>query len=79
MSRTDDLLQSIIYRLNELNSTMNSRAQSELIEALNLNTMGIFLQEGLITKEEIISSNEFKKFKVKKLGRKYLVLFLYKN
>ncbi len=70
MSRTDDLLQSIIYRLNELNSTMNSRAQSELIEALNLNTMGIFLQEGLITKEEIISSNEFKKFKVKKLGRK---------
>ena len=70
MSRTDDLLQSIIYRLNELNSTMNSREQSELIEALNLNTMGIFLQEGLITKEEIISSNEFKKFKVKKLGRK---------
>lgn len=70
MSRTDDLLQSIIYRLNELNSTMNSRAQSELIEALNLNTMGIFLQEGLITKEEIISSNEFKKFKVKKLGKK---------
>lgn len=70
MSRTDDLLQSIIYRLNDLNSTMNSRAQSELIEALNLNTMGIFLQEGLITKEEIISSNEFKKFKVKKLGRK---------
>ena len=70
MSRTDDLLQSIIYRLNELNSTMNSRAQSELIEVLNLNTMGIFLQEGLITKEEIISSNEFKKFKVKKLGKK---------
>ena len=70
MSRTDDLLQSIIYRLNDLNSTMNSRAQSELIEALNLNTMGIFLQEGLITREEVMASSEFKNFKVKKLGRK---------
>ncbi len=69
MSRTDDLLQSMIYRLNELNNTMNARGQSELIEALNLNTMGIFLQEGLITKEEVIGSNEFQKFKMKKLNR----------